>query len=203
MKTKSVLAIAAAFLLCILLIITRDEGPPSRDDVEYLLARRSQHFRHDLLAYEVVDDAPYVLYHVPMERNSILFLKLLEQSWMDTWRLASGTVGSIDYTTAPASLAVARCPAGHDVACHDGTMIFGQVNDRNIVALQVEQGGKQQPYSVAGPAFIIRLDRLSGILADYRWLDASGRVVWTKQQSESSTPVTIPHRDDSVAVRAQ
>lgn len=197
MTVKRYLALLAIPLLWALLMVARSDYPPGRDGAARLLAMRSRHFRHNLLAYADVDGTPYVLYHVPLDGRSRIFFRRLEMGWSAAWRVADANMGSAVYTDAPANLGVSLCPSGEQGTCREGSMIFGQINDPSITTIEVHSGSERRRHPVSHPGFIVRLEgaqALPGGPSDYRWLDVGGGEVWSKARGAPPTPTPQPRR---------
>lgn len=144
----------------------------------------------DVLAYEVWDGTPHILFwHWDDGPNAKVYLDHLRRdpisiAWPPTPRWQwTGNWYSIAATDAPASLGIARCTRVMGEACDKPTELFGQVNAPEIVALEVAYDGTWHRFPVAAPGFAVRLAGFLGVPTSYRWLDAAGGIVWTKEQA--------------------
>ena len=73
-------------------------------------------------------------------------------------------------TTNPSSVGVVACGE----ACSQPTVLFGELRDARIVAIEVEYEDKWHRYEVSGDGYLVRLDGFTGVPEAYRWLDAAG-----------------------------
>jgi len=158
------------------------ETPPSQEWVE-------QNLSGEQLAYHVWDEVPHVLFqlddrvyfdHLKLDRISISLPPVPRWQMTGNWYY-------IDITDESASFSVARCTGALTESCpgHD-TEVFGQINDREITALEMLFDGTWHRYPVAAPGYAIRLEGFQGTPSDYRWLDVAGRVV------RSAEPMPLP-----------
>ncbi len=182
-------------LVCVALAGVRDAlgRPPER-------GRAAAITHGELLAYEVWDGVPHILFRgSPFAGGRIVFDHLIPGwisiDWPPTpaWQL-SGFWYAVGPTDAPASLHVARCTGIMGEACDKATELFGQVNAPSIVALEVRVGAAWRRYPVAPPGVAVRLDGFRGTPTDYRWLDTNGRVVWSSGQSPSHVVKPSPRK---------
>ena len=179
-----VVVVALALVLaCAALAAVRDAlgRPPER-------GRAAAIAHGELLAYEVWDGVPHVLFRGSPFADGRMVFDHLRLDWISidwppapAWQL-SGSWYAVGSTDAPASLHVARCTGVTGEACDKATELFGQINAPSIVALEVRVGAAWRRYPVAPPGFAVRLDGFRGTPTDYRWLDANGRVVWSVGQ---------------------
>lgn len=188
-----VISVASLILVSFSLValLTR---PPSREEVEQMFWSSV----NKIYAYEAWDNTPYMLFstkkfglpdklyfdRILIARQYPHFPWILDRQWSGDWYY-------IPYTEAPASLGKGYCPGElHRLPpnCKD-TDVFGQINDRSITTLELNLDGKWQQHSVSYPGFAIRINNFLGEIADYRWLNNSGEVIWTKAQDLT---VTLP-----------
>ena len=187
-------AIGCVLLVGLLVVIAsavaQDEllRPPSRERAATALRGAG-----DLIAYEVWDGVPHAVVRERPGRGGaprVIFDHMtadpISIAWppVPAWQL-TGAWYVVAATDAPASLGVARCTGIHGEACIKETELFGQVNAAEIVALEVLVEGAWRRYPVAPPGFAVRLDGFRGQPADDRWMDATGRVIWTATQDPS------------------
>ena len=156
--------------------------PPTRAWLEEEMGRT-------VVAYEVTPAGAYVALS---DGGRVVFDGLKAQFWsvhnwrdefwsLDNWpRWELRGLGYAAWMNGPASVALAPCPAYQGEGCGTPPWIYRKVDDRSVVALEVERGGVRTVYPVAAPGFAIQLEPLDAGPAPsgYRWLDAAGRVVW-------------------------
>lgn len=162
------LSVLAVGLL--LLYAMRGSGAPGRDTVAEDLVMGG-----DLLAYKTGDGAPLVVFRsadgLAVRRDR------LRRDWISVvwppapaWQL-SGDWFSIVTTGQPASVGlVPSSPAE----------LFGEVNDPAITTLEVEYEGAWYTYEVSAPGYLVRLEGFDGVPTAYRWRDAAGNVIHTR-----------------------
>ncbi|MCC7364364.1 MAG: hypothetical protein IT303_08310 [Dehalococcoidia bacterium] len=164
-----VVAVPAALVIAALAALQSRDRPPSREKVATDLVLGGE-----LIAYETWDGVPHVVFldpggtwirldHLKLDRVSI------ELPPAPAWQL-SGDWYSLRRTDDPASAAFAR---------DDGIEVLGQVNSSEIVALEVLLGRDWHRFDVAAPGFLVRIPDTGELPAQYRWLDRSGREVWS------------------------
>ncbi|GEM_PF-2464674 len=139
-----------------------------------------------VLAYEIWNGKPYMLFQngksIHFDR---LVLNLMSVSLppLPKWQW-SGVWYSVPVTDRKASVSIGYC-TGEKMKlppqCQD-LDVFGQINDKKIIALELklQKNGDWQHFQVAYPGFALRLSTVASIPVDYRFLDAQGRVVVTK-----------------------
>lgn len=174
--------------------------PPSREEVETIVARDELTIDSRTLDYQIWDGDPHLLFitqghgTIP-ERVTLTHLlfdwspsqfPFVPRTLLPRWR-PSNFRYFIDATAAPASLGDVHCTGIYYGDCTNDTEVFGQVNSRAITTLELDLKGSRRRYQVSYPAFMLRLKDFRGLPDDYRWLDAQGRVIWTADQDPSLT----------------
>lgn len=149
------------------------QQPPTRER-----AAEEMIFGGELFAYEVLHGTPHVAFRMP--RGGKLIIDHLRLDWVSiefppapAWQQTGNWYGTA-MSSDPASVAVTVRAGGE---WHQHVEIFGQINATEIVAIEVRIGDDWHHYAVAPPGYIVSLD---GVPEAYRWLDASGEVVWAK-----------------------
>lgn len=142
-------------------------------------------FGFDVVAYEVSVGVPYVTYLDPAHGVVIDTLRrdVISRDFPG-WQL-TGNRYAIRATDGPVSVGLARCAgqlSGSGVepgmfGCRTRSIVFGQINDPAIVAIEVEYEGAWHRYSVAAPGYVVALAPFRGIPSGYRWLDAAGVIL--------------------------
>ncbi len=139
-----------------------------------------------VLAYEIWNGKPYLLFR---NGNSVHFDRLVLDPLsvslppLPKWQW-SGVWYSIPVTARKVSVGVGYCTGERmklPPQCQD-LDLFGQINDKKIIALELKlkKNGKWEHFQVAYPGFMLRLPTVTNVPVDYRFLDAQGRVVVTK-----------------------
>ncbi|MEJ7838500.1 MAG: hypothetical protein WKF81_06760 [Thermomicrobiales bacterium] len=133
----------------------------------------------EFLAYEVMDGVPLAVYEraMPMHLFDGVCLDQMHLDWMAAgfrfspeWEW-SGSWSCIDRTNDPAS-------AG-SIRGWWGDLIYGQVNDAAIVAVEGFVDGEWVAYPVAAPGYLVVLPEGSERPVEFRFVDANGVVVWS------------------------
>lgn len=158
---------------------------PDRDRAEQIV-RFFMDGNDSLLAYEILDGIPYVVF--TQESSGRVIIDRLERRWLvrpPQW-LSSGDWHWTRYTDAPASIGFRSCDVS---TCETtATLLYGQINSQDITSLEVKIDGEWRRYKVARPGYVIRWEGVSGAPVDYRWLATDGREVWTRQQDLAYRP---------------
>jgi hypothetical protein len=150
------------------------------------------HLGRAVLFYEVWDGTGHVVFEyggtVHFDR---LVLDWVSIEWPPTPRWQrSGDWWTIDSSSDPATVGIGST-LSYSEACRPGVctgnaggedidapVIFGQVNDPDIVWLAVQANGAWTRYPVSSPGLAIRLPEEASVPDVYRWLDAEGHVIW-------------------------
>ena len=157
--------------------LIRHQGePPPADWV------RDRLWGDDLLAYAVWDGVPRAV--LGRQFGRVVYDEMIPGDWFwpnwpprPQWQL-KGLGYSISASTAPATVGFAPCVGIDGERCDRPPELFGQINDPNIVAMEVEIGAEWRRFAVSAPGFAVRLDGATSAPTGYRWLDAAGRIVW-------------------------
>lgn len=139
-----------------------------------------------VLDYEIWNGKPYMLFKTG---ESVHFDRLLLDPMsfslppLPRWQW-SGVWYTIPATNRKASVAIGYCTGERmklPPQCQN-LDVFGQVNDKKITALELklQKNGTWEHYQVSYPGFVIRIPTVTSVPVDYRFLDAQGRVVVTK-----------------------
>lgn len=139
-------------------------------------------FGHDLLAYEVWEGTPHVVFR---EGRRVIFDQL-KLDWISVgfpptprWQL-TGDWYYVSETDALASVGVARCPGVRSGRCDRNMQVFGEITAPEIVVVEIQYDDAWHRYPVSYPGYLIRLDGFHGVPTAYRWLNPSGDVVWSQ-----------------------
>ena len=171
--TTAIIVLIAVTLSSVWLFRALFGVPDSKSDAEW-------HLERPLLAYDVWDGTPIVVFEIDktgkiyidqliLDPLSLRWPPVPRWQWTGEWRY-------INSTTDPASVAWA--------VGWWGEALYGQVNDPSIVSIQVNSDGVIASYPAAAPGFLIRLPNGSQKPVDYTFVDASGNVVWTSTGNE-------------------
>lgn len=132
------------------------------------------HLERAVLTYAVVDDVPYIVF--PLNGRVVLdqlILDWISIEWPPTPRWQwTGMWDSIAPTTDPASL-------GYGTATLPPRIVYGQINDPAIVELHVRIEDATYSFPVSAPAYVVRLPTERPWAAEFRWVDAQGREIWS------------------------
>jgi hypothetical protein len=138
----------------------------------------------ELLDYEVWDGVPYVAFRSPdglTIRRDFLRLDWISIEWppRPAWQLSGNWFRAPATVSTPASLGVLQATP---------TEIFGEVNSPAITTIEVEYDGSWHAYPVESPGYLLRLDGFDGVPTAYRWLDAHGDVIHSRDRVEPIDP---------------
>lgn len=154
-------------------------APPSRAEADEIV------FGNDLVAYEVWDDRPRVVFRDSGKlRYDYLWADPISIEFppLPRWQL-SGHWYSMPLTSEAASIGVVACLD----ACSQATVLFGELRDVRIVALEVQYAGASQRFEMKSEGYLVRLDGFTGVPDAYRWLDAAGATVYEGGRVEPLT----------------
>lgn len=162
-------ALATLILVAGQLALNALAGPPSEAEAERIV------YGHDLVAYERWDDASFVVFR---DRGQVFYDRLSRDTiaidWppLPRWQL-TGRWYQMPQTTEAASVGVVACLE----SCAQPTVLFGELRDPRIVALEVSYDGAWHRIEVAGAGYLVRLDS-TAVPEAYRWLDAAGATIY-------------------------
>lgn len=173
-RTAVVLAIVMAMLLATLVGWQESQrlDPGPKIEMEAAIGT-------EFLVYEVMDGVPLAVYKraMPMHLFDGVCLDQMHLDWMAAgFRFApewewSGSWSCIDRTNDPASVGSIRG--------WWGDLIYGQVNDPSIVAVEGFVDGEWMTYPVAAPGYLVVLPQGSERPVKFRFVDLNGVVVWS------------------------
>lgn len=197
----AVISVALLVGLSISLLTTHNEDPPRQREVVLDLETHSRDYPLRVIAYQAWEGVPYVLYYTPREGwNEIYFLAPV-RNWFDKWGEWEPSAAKdavylsapfTELTDAPAGLSIGPCPSRNGKGCAGEMVAFGQVNTYKITTLELDLGTTRYRYPVSFPGFAVRLGGGRMEPSNYRWLDAQGRTVWSKDQALPSSPTPRP-----------
>lgn len=155
---------------------------PTRSQIEKMFS--SSYTK--VLDYEIWNGTPYMLFQIGktvhfdrlvLDPFSLSLPPLPRWQWSGVWY-------SISATSRKVSIAIGYCTGERmklPPQCQD-LDVFGQINDKKIIALELklQKNGRWNHYQVGYPGFSIRLPNVTSVPIDYRFLDAQGKVVATK-----------------------
>lgn len=145
----------------------------------------------ELLRFETLHGEPHVvfehndrIYFDELERDYKYLISQQSPGWVMTgaWYFIPATDDEA------ATVGVARCTGVLGEACGKETELFGQINAREVEALEVEYDGEWLRFSVEAPGYAVRLDGRHEVPTAYRWLDANGVIVHEEGYVEPLTP---------------
>lgn len=203
---RNVIRLTALLGSCatVLALMRLDEAPPHA-------WVREQLWGDDLLAYTVWDGVPRALVRDAASENRLYYDQMIRGDWFwpnwpprPQWQF-SGLGYSIAVTGAPASVGLAPCAGYWGEHCGWPLELFGQINDASVVALEVESNGSWRRFAVGAPGFAVRLDGTASNPTGYRWLDATGQIVWETARADPTSvgaEPASPHRRRRIRRRA-